>query len=196
MTDLDLLLTVAQKHTALKLIGNKYVGLCPIHSEKTPSFYIYTEKAKWRCFGGCGGGDAIDLHRAMTGVNYIQAKKDLGLWDDSRPQPNPRPPKPPTAYESDDRAECYKVARYTLTHHLDCTITHDGTQYRNHQFIFQCLFDNPDPLPYLNKILEEIQTNPEPSPGGIIDVRAWFAECFINDARRLFAVERAEETTS
>ena len=44
----------------------RWKGLCPIHHEKTPSFYIYSEPWRWYCFGACaGGGDIVDLAREL-----------------------------------------------------------------------------------------------------------------------------------
>lgn len=54
---------VALRFTNLTPAGSgKSRGLCPMHQEKTPSFYVYTDSQKWRCFGACAsGGDVIDL---------------------------------------------------------------------------------------------------------------------------------------
>ena len=44
----------------------RWKGLCPIHQEKTPSFYIYSEPWYWHCFGACAqGGDIVDLAREL-----------------------------------------------------------------------------------------------------------------------------------
>jgi DNA primase len=40
-------------HVTLKKVGLNFQGLCPFHSEKTPSFSVSTEKRMFRCFG-CG----------------------------------------------------------------------------------------------------------------------------------------------
>lgn len=49
----------------------RYVGLCPFHSEKTPSFYVYRSnrdgRARWQCFGCGADGDATDWLRRMDG---------------------------------------------------------------------------------------------------------------------------------
>lgn len=55
---------------------------CPFHSEKTPSFSVMHSggKWRWRCFGGCDkGGDVIDFIKEYRGLNYIEARKYLGL---------------------------------------------------------------------------------------------------------------------
>lgn len=59
---------VADRFTELKPAGSgKLKGLCPLHSEKTASFYVYEESQRWRCFGACAtGGDVIDLLERLS----------------------------------------------------------------------------------------------------------------------------------
>lgn len=51
---------------------NRWKGLCPLHHEKTPSFYVDFDPAKgwrWRCFGGCAnGGDIVALARELERI--------------------------------------------------------------------------------------------------------------------------------
>ncbi|MGE0703977.1 MAG: CHC2 zinc finger domain-containing protein, partial [Vicinamibacterales bacterium] len=59
------ILQVVQDYVPLKKAGTTYKGLCPFHSEKTPSFHVNPEKGFFHCFG-CGvGGDVfkfLELH--------------------------------------------------------------------------------------------------------------------------------------
>ena len=48
-----------QKHVTLTKKGQNYVGLCPFHSEKTPSFYVSPAKKIFHCFGCGENGDVI-----------------------------------------------------------------------------------------------------------------------------------------
>ena len=61
------ILEVAEKFTDLKAVGpGKFKGLCPLHDEKTPSFYIFEESQRWHCFGACAGdGDVIKLSASL-----------------------------------------------------------------------------------------------------------------------------------
>jgi len=61
---------VAERFTELRPAGpGKKKGRCPVHEERTPSFYVYTDRQTWRCFGACGkGGDVLDLAQALQGV--------------------------------------------------------------------------------------------------------------------------------
>ena len=61
----------------LKRRGRNLVGLCPFHSEKTPSFNLYPENGSFYCFG-CGvGGDVITFIMKIENLDYIEAVKFL-----------------------------------------------------------------------------------------------------------------------
>lgn len=47
------ILDEVQKHTKLRRSGNQWTGLCPLHNEKSPSFFVSTEKERFKCHG-CG----------------------------------------------------------------------------------------------------------------------------------------------
>ncbi len=49
--------TVVGRYVPLKKSGNSYKGLCPFHSEKTPSFHVFPHTGTWKCFGCGAGGD-------------------------------------------------------------------------------------------------------------------------------------------
>ena len=63
------ILQVVQEYVPLKRAGTSSKGLCPFHSEKTPSFHVYPEKGFFHCFG-CGvGGDVfkfLELHEKLS----------------------------------------------------------------------------------------------------------------------------------
>ena len=53
---------VVSKFTELTGTGDRRRGRCPLHLERTPSFYIYVDSQRWRCYASCAsGGDVIDL---------------------------------------------------------------------------------------------------------------------------------------
>lgn len=65
--------TIVEAYTALKRSGSEYVGLCPIHREKTPSFFFNEEKGVWHCFGCGKGGDAISLIMEVERLAFVDA---------------------------------------------------------------------------------------------------------------------------
>lgn len=64
---------VASRSIELRQYGNKYVGICPFHNEKTPSFYLYTESNTYHCFGCGKHGDVINLTMELNGVDFKNA---------------------------------------------------------------------------------------------------------------------------
>ncbi len=64
-------------YVQLKRKGRLYGGLCPFHSEKTPSFYVYPDTQSFYCFGCGAGGDAIAFARKINSIDYPEAVKLL-----------------------------------------------------------------------------------------------------------------------
>ncbi len=62
-------------YVQLRRRGRTYTGLCPFHSEKTPSFVVYPETASFYCFGCGAGGDAITFVKRINNLDYIEAVK-------------------------------------------------------------------------------------------------------------------------
>jgi DNA primase len=68
---------VVQRYVQLKKGGANFMGLCPFHGEKTPSFTVSPSKQFYHCFG-CGvHGNAIGFMMAYAGMGYVDAIKDL-----------------------------------------------------------------------------------------------------------------------
>ena len=64
-------------YVSLKRAGSNLKGLCPFHSEKTPSFTVYPAESSFYCFG-CGvGGNAITFIRQMEHLDYPDAVEFL-----------------------------------------------------------------------------------------------------------------------
>ena len=61
----------------LKKEGTNYVGLCPFHTEKTPSFNVSPAKNIFKCFGCGKSGDAISFLREYNKIDFIEALKIL-----------------------------------------------------------------------------------------------------------------------
>ncbi len=61
----------------LKKAGRLSKGLCPFHSEKTPSFTVYPDTQSYFCFGCSKGGDAVTFIREIENLDYVEAVKFL-----------------------------------------------------------------------------------------------------------------------
>jgi DNA primase len=72
----DLLAYVSQ-YVTLKKRGREYVGLCPFHAEKTPSFSLNAEKQVWHCYGCGAGGDLIKFVERYENVEFTPALRML-----------------------------------------------------------------------------------------------------------------------
>ncbi len=68
---------VIGEYVRLKQAGANWKGLCPFHSEKTPSFMVHKEKQIWHCFG-CGiGGDIFEFIQKIENVEFPEALEIL-----------------------------------------------------------------------------------------------------------------------
>ncbi len=69
--------SIVGKQVKLTKKGNRALGLCPFHSEKTPSFNVNDDEGFYHCFG-CGvSGDAITYLRETRGLNFVDAVREL-----------------------------------------------------------------------------------------------------------------------
>lgn len=65
------------QHVQIKKAGARFIGLCPFHDEKTPSFHIVPSKQFFHCFGCGQSGDAIGFVMIHLGLKYREAIKLL-----------------------------------------------------------------------------------------------------------------------
>ena len=65
------------RYTKLEKKGRNYMGLCPFHTEKTPSFSVQPEKGYYHCFGCGAGGDVIKFLMEKEGLGFIEAVEKL-----------------------------------------------------------------------------------------------------------------------
>ncbi len=68
---------VISDFVALKKSGKNYLGLCPFHSERTPSFTVNEEKGIFHCFGCGAGGNIFNFLMRASHLNFPEAVKEL-----------------------------------------------------------------------------------------------------------------------
>ena len=68
---------VISSYVILKRAGSNYNGLCPFHSEKTPSFTVFPSTQSFYCFGCGAGGDAISFIMRTENLDYLSALRVL-----------------------------------------------------------------------------------------------------------------------
>src|SRR5690606_37233611 len=66
------------RYTPLRKTGATYKGLCPFHSERTPSFVVFPHSGTWHCFGACGtGGDIFAFLMKKENLEFREALQIL-----------------------------------------------------------------------------------------------------------------------
>jgi DNA primase len=68
---------LAGEHLALRRVGTRWVGLCPFHAEKSPSFSINAELGMYYCFGCGAKGDVITFLRELEHLDFVEAVERL-----------------------------------------------------------------------------------------------------------------------
>ena len=95
---------VVSRYVTLKRSGRGFVGLCPFHHEKTPSFHVSPDKQLYHCFGCGEGGSAVNFIMKAENLDFVEALKQLA--DNARialPEPD----------QSGDRDEFYRRKQRT-----------------------------------------------------------------------------------
>ncbi len=68
---------IVSEYVSLKRVGRNYVGLCPFHSDRKPSFTVNEERQIFHCFGCGAGGDVIAFYMKFHQVSFVDAVKEL-----------------------------------------------------------------------------------------------------------------------
>ena len=123
---------IVGRYVPLKKAGANFMGLCPFHGEKSPSFSVSPTKQFYHCFGCGKNGNAISFLMDHAGMTFIEAVKDLAQQfgmqlpeDDASPQDR-------------QRAQEQREKQHTLTSVLEKA----GESYRKH------LKDSPRAIAY------------------------------------------------
>ena len=123
------IIEVIGEHVPLTKAGRTFRALCPFHSEKTPSFFVYPERQSWHCFGACNtGGDAFSFIMKKQGIDFGEALRLLaervGITIPSKFEPEAG---------KDEREKLYQVnAAATQYFHNLLLNSPDGEKARNY----------------------------------------------------------------
>ena len=71
------LVDLVSDYLELKKSGSRYKGLCPFHSENTPSFFVNPDNNFYHCFGCGAGGDVINFVMEIENLTFVEAVKML-----------------------------------------------------------------------------------------------------------------------
>lgn len=72
------IIEIISQYVTLRKQGRNYVGLCPFHKEKTPSFTVSPEKQIYYCFGCHQGGNVVHFLMKHEGLTFQEALENLG----------------------------------------------------------------------------------------------------------------------
>lgn len=71
------IVVIVNQYVPLKQRGKNYIGLCPFHNEKTPSFTVSQEKQFYKCFGCGEGGSVFNFLMKKEGLSFSEAVRSL-----------------------------------------------------------------------------------------------------------------------
>ena len=104
---------VVGRYVQLKKTGANLSGLCPFHSEKTPSFTVSPSKQFYHCFGCGKSGDAVNFLMEHNGLGFVEAVQDLAA------QHGMQVPDDRTSPQDRARAEAQRQKQTTLSDVLE-----------------------------------------------------------------------------
>src|SRR3954462_10554961 len=99
---------VVSRYVQLKKGGANYLGLCPFHGEKTPSFTVSPSKQFYHCFGCGAHGNAIGFQMEYGGMGYVDAVKELAAAVGMQ-VPELRPRTPEEVASQERQTDLYSV---------------------------------------------------------------------------------------
>jgi DNA primase len=114
------------EYVTLQKAGRNYKGLCPFHSEKHPSFFVFPEQQSWHCFGACGtGGDIFSFVMKKEGIDFGHALRLLA----QRGGITLSPLEAPNKAEDEKKERLFQINEATVEyyHHLLLSTKAGGT---------------------------------------------------------------------
>ncbi|MCT4627498.1 DNA primase [Halodesulfovibrio sp.] len=121
---------VARRYMELRHAGGRWMGLCPFHQEKTPSFSINEEEGFYYCFGCQAAGDVIDFYCKVNGLEFREGLQQLA--EETGVQLAEYKPDPRAKEERDFRKQCYAMYDIAKNHFRQNLSKHDARECRNY----------------------------------------------------------------
>lgn len=122
------LVELASAYVHLKRSGRSYMGCCPFHKEKTPSFHIDADKQLYYCFGCGAGGTVFQFVMAAEGLDFPDAVKFLAERGGVK--------LPDAVGDSDDiyrrKREMYAMNKAAARYFRDCLFSPEGEAARDY----------------------------------------------------------------
>jgi DNA primase len=107
---------VVSRYVQMKKAGANFQGLCPFHSEKTPSFTVSPSKQFYHCFGCGAHGNAIGFLMAYASLGYVDAVKDLAAGVGLQ-VPDERPRSPEETARKEREPDLYAVMEKAMDYY-------------------------------------------------------------------------------
>ncbi len=73
----DIVAVISESVPSLKRRGRRFLGLCPFHKEKTPSFNVNPDSGMYHCFGCKESGDVFRFFERVEGYTFLEAVRVL-----------------------------------------------------------------------------------------------------------------------
>ncbi len=124
---------IVSQSVHLKKSGNSYIGLCPFHNEKTPSFSVSQRKGIFKCFGCGEGGDVVRFVMKSDDVSFADAVKKLADRANIAL---------PEVKSGDRRKEEYIKERNSLMYSINKAAA---------EFFFSCIKNSDEAVAYFKK---------------------------------------------
>jgi DNA primase len=163
------LIDLVSTYVSLSKAGQNYKGLCPFHSEKTPSFSVNPVRQMFYCFGCHVGGDAFTFFMKQEGVDFMEALRELsqrtGVVLPERREPSA---KAPAGLSRQRYYQLYHLAASWYHHNLqEAPAGHTARTYLDQRGITREFWNSfqlgyaPDGWNGLSKWLERQSVTPE-----------------------------------
>ena len=129
-SSVDIVRVVGEYVRLRKQGTNRHVGLCPFHTEKTPSFSVHEVLQIYKCFGCGKGGDVFNFLMELQGLTFYEALKTLA---EQHGIPLPRPQRGDVAdADSRRRAALYRIHEIAASFFGERLQAADGSRARDY----------------------------------------------------------------